>query len=53
MELTLAILLVLGIYVGIPVAATFAIGATYAFGKRLAQRAKRAAGEAAEATAKA
>ena len=42
MELTGAILLVVGIYVGIPVALTGAIGGVYAFGKRLAKREKRA-----------
>ena len=40
METTLAILMVLGIYVGIPVALVAAIGGVHAFGKRLAQRAK-------------
>ena len=40
MEITLAILMVPGIYVGIPVALVGAIGGVHAFGKRLAQRAK-------------
>jgi phosphate/sulfate permease len=43
MELTGAIALVLAIYVGIPVALTCAIGGVYAWGKRLAARAERAA----------
>ena len=41
MELTLAILMVLGIFVGVPVALVFAIGGVYAFGGRLVERAKR------------
>lgn len=40
MEITLAILMVLGIYVGIPVALVSAIGGVHAFSKRLAERAK-------------
>ena len=42
METTLAILMVLGIYVGIPVALVSAIGGVHAFGKRLAHRAQEA-----------
>jgi len=40
MEITLAILMVVGIYVGIPVALVAAIGGVHAIGKRLAHRAE-------------
>ena len=42
MELTWALLMVLGIFVGIPMAFVFAIGGVYALSGRLAERAKRA-----------
>ena len=41
MELTLAILMVLGIFVGIPLVLVLAIGGIYALSGRLAERAKR------------
>ena len=41
MELTLAILMVLGIYIGIPIVLVLAVGGAYALGSRLAHRAKR------------
>ncbi len=42
MEFTWAILMVLGIFVGIPMVLVFAIGGVYALSGRLAERAKRA-----------
>ena len=53
MELTLAILMVLGIYVGIPILLVCAIGGIYALSGRLVQRAKRVQAEASEAAAEA
>jgi flagellar biosynthesis component FlhA len=52
MEFTLAVLMALGIFVGVPVALVSAIGGVYAFGGRLVERAKRveAAGAEAETT---
>jgi len=52
MEFTLAVLMVLGIFVGVPVALVLAIGGVYALGGRLVERAKRveAAGTEIEAT---
>lgn len=41
MEFTLAVLMVLGIFVGVPVALVLAIGGVYALGGRLVERAKR------------
>ncbi len=41
MEFTLAILMVLGIFVGVPVVVAAAIGGVYALGGRLVERAKR------------
>lgn len=40
MQLTLAILMVLGIYVGIPIVLVLAIGGVYALGHSLARRAQ-------------
>ncbi len=40
METTLAILMVLGIYAGVPAVLVGVIGGVHAFGKRLAHRAK-------------
>jgi len=42
METALAILMVLGIYIGIPVAIGFAIGGVYIMSSRRARRAERA-----------
>ena len=53
MELTLAILMVLGIYVGIPIVLVGVIGGIYALSGRLVQRAKRVQAEAREAAAQA
>ena len=53
MEFTLAILMVLGIFVGIPMVLVLGIGGVYALSGRLAERAKRIqapAGEAEEET---
>ena len=49
MELTLAILMVLGIFVGIPIVLVLAIGGMYALSGRLAERAKRVQAPAEEA----
>jgi len=41
MEFTSAILMVLGIYVGLPIVLTCAIGGVYALGRRLARTPRR------------
>lgn len=46
MELTLAILMVLGIFIGIPMVLVLGIGGVYALSGRLAERAKRIQAEA-------
>ena len=53
MELTSAILMVLGIFIGIPIVLAGAIGGIYALSGRLAERAKRVQAEAREAAAEA
>ena len=49
MELTMAILMVLGIFVGIPMVLVLGIGGVYALSGRLAERAKRVQAPAEEA----